>query len=144
MLLAEILMAGPEVPRRGRAVRVDVFSSTVQRRRPDGTALFTEKFLIEPGRGAVRDVGVLGGFDVLANVMVVTPPAAAAAVLEQVVPSIGGELADGASRLPNDAGLVYRVLGMETDPVRHKVRAFWDLVRRTVVGASVPPEFLWR
>ena len=29
-----------------------------------------------------------------------------------------GSVADGASRLPNDAGLIYKVLGMETEPVR--------------------------
>jgi len=144
VLAAEILMPGRKYHDEGELFEYDVFSSTVSGRRPDGTALFTEKILVEPASGAVRDVGVLGGFDILANVILMAPPSAAAAVLEQLVPSIGADLAAGASRLPNDAGLVYRVLGMETDPVRHKVRAFWDLVRRTVVGASVPPEFLWR
>jgi UreD urease accessory protein len=39
---------------------------------------------------------------------------------------IAGECIAGASRLPNDAGLVYKVFGMETEPVKSKVRAFWD------------------
>jgi urease accessory protein len=41
----------------------------------------------------------------------------------------------GAGRLPHDAGLVYKVLGMETEPVQAKVAAFWALVRSEVAGA---------
>jgi urease accessory protein len=52
--------------------------------------------------------------------------------------------AAGACRLPNDAGLVFKVLGQESEPVRAKVREFWSIVRQTVTGASVPPEFVWR
>jgi urease accessory protein len=40
--------------------------------------------------------------------------------------------------------LVFKVLGQESQPVRAKVREFWSLVRHTVTGAPVLPEFLWR
>ena len=53
-------------------------------------------------------------------------------------------LAAGACRLPNEAGLVYKVLGMEREPVQAKVREFWSVVRRQIVGAGVPQEFAWR
>ena len=49
----------------------------------------------------------------------------------------------GASHLPNDAGLVYKVLGMETEPVKAKVRAFWELVREEVAGAPAPASRPW-
>jgi len=49
----------------------------------------------------------------------------------------------GASRLPNRAGLVYKVLGMETEPVKATVRAFWDLARLQVLGAPVPAARPW-
>ncbi len=48
-----------------------------------------------------------------------------------------------ASRLPGEAGLIYKILGMESQMVRTKLREFWSLVRREVVGADVPKEFLW-
>ncbi len=54
------------------------------------------------------------------------------------------QLAAGASRMPNDAGLVYRVLGMESGPAREKVREFWSLVRPQVAGFEVPPVFPWQ
>ena len=53
-------------------------------------------------------------------------------------------IAYGASRLPNDAGLLFKVLGPETPVVREKVREFWSLTRRAVRGAEIPREFLWR
>ena len=53
-------------------------------------------------------------------------------------------LAFGACRLPNDAGLVYKVLGCETRQVKAKVREFWELTREEVTGARLPPPFLWR
>lgn len=87
----------------------------------------------------------MGTFDVFANVILVTPPRHAAKIFEQVVPEAGADAGcvAGASRLPNDAGLVYKVLGMETEPVKAKVRAFWDLVRREVAGAPAPASRPW-
>jgi hypothetical protein len=46
--------------------------------------------------------------------------------------------------LPVTLALIYKVVGMETAPVRAKIREFWSIVRSEVVGAQVPPEFAWR
>ena len=53
-------------------------------------------------------------------------------------------IAAGITRLPNDAGLLYKVLGMEPGPVKKLVREFCSTVRKTVKGRPVPPEFPWR
>ena len=53
-------------------------------------------------------------------------------------------VAFGACRLPNDAGLIYKILGRETAQVKAKLREFWGVVRREVTGADLPPPFLWR
>ena len=46
--------------------------------------------------------------------------------------------------MPNDAGLIYRVVGKESSTVRAKVSEVWSLVRLQVTGFAVPPEFPWR
>ena len=81
----------------------------------------------------------MGTFNVVANVIVVTPPSRMRAIFEQVVPGFDEDnrCAAGASRLPGDAGLAYKVLGMGTGSVKAKVREFWELVRREVTGARV-------
>jgi hypothetical protein len=51
----------------------DLFSSLVTGQRPDGTTLFSEKFVIAPSQHGVRGAGVMGKFDVFGNVLVLTP-----------------------------------------------------------------------
>lgn len=146
LLYAEILMPGRKYYRDGELFEYDLFSSTVRSERPEGRELFTEKFVIEPHHRGVRRPAIMGGFDVFANVLLLTPKAHADRIFEQTQAVMNHEeqWAAGASRLPNDAGLVYKVLGMEREPVQAIVREFWSVVRQEVVGAEVPPPFAWR
>ena len=52
--------------------------------------------------------------------------------------------AAGITRLPNDAGLLYKVLGEETGPVKKLIREFCSSVRLEVKGRPLPEEFPWR
>ena len=51
-------------------------------------------------------------------------------------------MAFGACRLPNDAGLIFKVLGRETAQVKAKVREFWAVAREEITGAAIPPPIL--
>jgi urease accessory protein len=146
LLYSEILMGGRKYYRDGELFAFDLFSSTVAAERPDGRELFIEKFLIEPAHDDLRQTGVMGPFDVFGNVILLTPKPLADRIFPQVPATFhpAEQWAAGASRLPNDAGLIYKVLAMESSVVRRKVREFWSLVRPEVTGFSVPPEFAWR
>lgn len=50
----------------------------------------------------------------------------------------------GITRLPNKAGLLYKVLGSEPGPVKLAVRQFCSSVRQAVKGVPIPEEFPWR
>ena len=143
LLSAEILLPGRKHYGDGEVFEYDLYSSTVSAARPDGRALFTEKILLEPTRHAIRRAGVMGRFDVVANVTLVTPRHHADQIFEQAVPGADAESMFGASRLPHDAGLAYKVIGTETEPVKSRIRAFWDLVRQEVAGARIPPPRPW-
>jgi urease accessory protein len=140
-----MLLAGRKHHGDGELFEYDLYSSTVSAARPDGTALFTEKFVAEPWRHPLRRAGVMGRFDVFANVTLVTPRRHAERVLDHMTHDVesGGDCMAGVSRLPNDAGLAYKVLGTETEPVKEKVRAFWRAVRQEVRGAPIPAPPLW-
>jgi urease accessory protein len=146
LLYSEILSGGRKYHGEGELFQYDLFSSLVRAERPDGRELFTEKFVIEPAHEDVRRLGVLGEYDVFANVIVVTPRECADRIFEQVPAGIDAleKVACGASRLPNDAGLIFKVLGKETEPVRAKVRDFWSLVRKSATGCELMKEFAWR
>jgi urease accessory protein len=146
LLYSEILMAGRKYYSSGELYEYDLFSSTVRAERPDGRQLCTEKFVVRPRQQSVRRVGMMGEFDVFGNVILLTPKQHADRIFEQVpaVVNLEEKWAAGASRLPNDAGLIYKVVGMETAPVRARIREFWSMVRPEVVGARVPRQFAWR
>jgi urease accessory protein len=143
LLYADVLQPGRKYHGAGELFTFDLYSSTVAVTRPDGRPLFTEKVVAEPWRDTVRRVGVMGTFDVMATVHVITPVYRAERIFKRVVSDCGPDTLAAASRLPNDAGIVYRVLGTDAEPVKAKVRGFWDLVRRDVTGAPAPKARQW-
>jgi len=145
LIYSEILMAGRLHHRGGESFSFDLFSSTVSAGRDSGEGLFVEKFVIEPKRFPPSALGVMGDYQVFGNVIFLTPREHADAVYGRVAAEWDREagFAAGASRLPNDAGLVYKVVGRDTAVVRRKVREFWSLVRPQVTGRPVPPPFAW-
>lgn len=146
LLYSEILMGGRLHYLDGERFQFDLFSSTVNAVRTDGSKLFTEKFLLDPQTSSLSRLGVMGEFSVFGNVILLTPREHADAIYPMVPATWDRERqwAAGASRLPNDAGLIYRVLATDSSTVRAKIRDFWSLVRPQVTGSTVPAEFPWR
>jgi len=146
ILFSEIIQPGRKHHHPDGCFGATVVSISTAAARPDGCTLFTEKLVIEPLRYAMRQTGVMDSFDVFGNVILCTPKDKADRIEERVDADVN--LADGvafgACRLPNDAGLIYKVLGRETARVKTKVREFWRVVREEVTGAGLPPPFLWR
>lgn len=145
LIYSEILMAGRKYYSPGELFGYDLFSSKFRAVRPDGTSLFTEKFIIEPSRGNMPCLGAMGSFHVFGNLVLLTPKVHANRLFEIIDPAfdVDKEIAWGASRLPNDAGLLFKVLGMESAPVREAIRKVWGLTRQEVAGANLPENFLW-
>jgi urease accessory protein len=88
----------------------------------------------------------MDSFEVLGNVILCTPADKIDRIYERIEADVDTAkgLAFGACRLPNDAGLIYKVLGRETAQVKAKVREFWGVVREEVIGAGLTAPFLWR
>ena len=146
MLYSEIVQPGRRHHHPVECFGVTLLSLATAAVRPGGQPLFSEKLLIEPLRNPMRQAGVMDGFDVFGNVILCTPAANADRVLAQIHAAVDREqgVACGACRLPNDAGLIYKVLGRETAQVKAKVRDFWEVARRAITGAAIPPPFFWR
>lgn len=146
LVYSEIYMGGRKYYKDGELFVFDILSVTTHGQRPDGRQLFREKFIIDPERGGLRLTGVMAAFDVFANVVVMTPPEAAQKIYDATEPFIDRDrqLAAGITHLPNGAGLLYKVLGKETGPVKAQVRQFASAVRMAVKGKPLPKEFPWR
>jgi urease accessory protein len=145
-LYGEIVQSGRKHHHPEESFGATLLSLAVEAARPGGGTLFSEKLVIEPARRPVRQTGVMGPFDVLGNVVLLTPKE----IADRVQARIGAEvdLADGvafgACRLPNDAGLIFKALGRETAQVRARVREFWAAAREEATGSAIPPPFFWR
>lgn len=143
---SEIFMGGRKYYKEGELFEYDILSVCCHGQRPDGEELFREKFVIDPRMEAPRNLGVMSSFDVFANVIVMTPSDKAEEIYNKTEAFIDKKngIAAGITRLPNGAGVLYKVLGMEPGPVKKMVRNFCSTVRETVKGKKVPPEFPWR
>ena len=146
LFYSEIFMGGRKYYGEGELFEYDILSVCSHAERPDGTPLFREKFIIDPKMQNPRQLGIMGDYDVFANVIVLTPKEDADKIYEATEPFIdrGNKLACGITHLPNDSGLLFKVLGMEPGPVKKVVRDFLDKVRRTVKSRPLPEEFPWR
>jgi urease accessory protein len=145
LIYSEVLMPGRKHYGAGEIFAYDLFSSLVRATGPDGRLLFTEKFVIEPDRAPVDRLGIMGPFHVFGNLIILAPKSVTDTLFEEAAPVYDEEagVAFGASRLPNDAGLIVKALGMESAPVVAALRVFWARARLAATGATLPDRFLW-
>ena len=146
LFYAEIYMSGRKYFDRGERFAYDVLSVTTQAERPDGERLFREKFVIRPASEPPAALGVMGGYDVFANAIVLTPPDEAERIYARTEAFVDDatRTAAGITRLPNGCGLLYKALSDETGPVKRLVRRFCSTVREEVKHRPLPEEFPWR
>ncbi len=147
VLYGEMLMSGRKHHHEDERFGLDLLSMAVSVRRPGGSELFAEKLLIEKGDPTVNFAAVMRGFDAFANIMCLTPPDVAGRIRERfgtLFPAEERRAVAGVSRLPNGAGLMLRVVGVESYDVRQEVRRFWRIVREEARRRTLPEEFLWR
>ncbi|MCD8386382.1 MAG: urease accessory protein UreD [Bacteroidales bacterium] len=146
LVYSEIYMGGRKYYKDGELFQYDILSVCTHAERPDGEQLFREKFIIDPRDNDLRLIGQMHDFDVFANVVVLAPKGKAEEVYAQTEPFYDKEnrLAAGITHLPNQSGLLFKVLGMEPGPVKKTVREFASRVRMAVKGKPIPAEFPWR
>ena len=146
LLCTEIVQPGRKHHHPDESFGATLISLATSAQRPDGRLLFSEKLVMEPAKRPVRQTGVMDGFDVLANVILLTPRDCADRVHARVDADVRHEegVAFGACHLPHDAGLIFKAVGLETEQVKARVREFWGIAREEITGTALTPPFFWR
>ena len=142
LLYAEIYLCGRRWS--GERFDYDILSVGVQAERSDGQRLFRDKFIVRPHTQNPSVVGVMGEYEVLANVIVLTPKPMADRIYSLCEPRLDETLMAGVTSLPNECGLIYRIMGYDSQSVKHAVREFSSLVRQAVRGYPLAADFPWR
>lgn len=146
LFYSEIYTGGRKYYREGERFAYDLLSVCTRAHRPDGTPLFREKMVVAPQKKNVREIGVMDDYDIWADVMVLTPPADAAEIYARTQALLDRDrhLSVGISFLPNECGLILKVLGERVQSVKRVIREFGSAVRMQVKGKPFPEEFVWK
>ena len=147
LLYSEVVLPGRKYHHEDEMFGFDLYSSTIEAvRRGSNEKLFVEKFIIDPRETDLSQTGIMNGYEVFGNVILLTTREKAMQVREAVGADVDRKagLAYGASLLPGECGLVFKVLGMTSESVRGKIREFWRIARKAVTGHDLPQAFLWQ
>jgi urease accessory protein len=146
LVYSEIYLSGRKHYGEGEQFCYDLLSVATTGARPDGEELFREKYVVRPSLYRPQRMGVMSGYDVLANVVIMSPPAEVEAIYRRLrsLPGRTGTLAVGVSHLPFDAGLQVKILTNTSQTAKMMVRHVCSQVRQVVKDAPLPEEFPWR
>lgn len=112
----------------------DVFSSAVNVYRPNGNFIFSEKLLLTNDESTKDFNAVMQNFDVFANIVCLCPED----IREKIIDNYKFthdrtlNLLSGLSLLPNQAGIVLRVVGEESYHVHGEIKRFTQHVRSVI------------
>ncbi|CNK53768.1 urease accessory protein [Yersinia mollaretii] len=145
-IYSEVLMSGRKYHHAEERFGFDVYSSRVAAQDLVGKELFVEKYILQPKSESLDAIGVMQTFDAFGNVILLTPKEHHDRILARVPArfDIKGGIASGATRLPNDCGLVFKALGIDSGGVKAEIRQFWKIAREEILGITLPEKFLWR
>ncbi|GAA3863144.1 urease accessory protein UreD [Leifsonia kafniensis] len=120
----------------------DVYASDFEVRRPDGTLVALDRVRLCPTDSDVNGVAVLGGFDVLAMLYVLTPLISASELADQLHSALaeayGAELLFGVSVLPGESGVWLRLLSNDTVLVARASALAAGFVHELLTGIPAP------
>lgn len=152
---SEILQSGRKYHHQDELFGFDIFSSHIHAEytnkmelnlSPNCHELFIEKYILTPKLNKLNKIGIMGGFDVYGNVILLTPKQYHEPILSQLQAEYNTDnnIAYGATQLPNNSGIIFKVLGVDTPKVKEAIRYFWQIARKETLGIDIPEPFLWR
>lgn len=105
--------------------------------RDDGTLRLADAARITPADSRVDSLGMMGGYDTVASIYVITEQRHVGPLQREIDGMIlrDGAVAGGAAVAHNDSGVLVRLLGSGTEPVKSAVCGAARLVRSAVLGA---------
>lgn len=140
-IVGEMLLPGRVA--HGEAHAYTLYFTDLEARAADGTLLFVDRIALQPGQASPQTPGRLGPYDVLASLYVVTRQVPA----RDLADALSGCLAEfpepesiliGVSELPNECGVIVRILGSRSQVVRAALLDCWNASRQMLIGVPAP------
>lgn len=124
---------------RDEAFEYDRYYSKVDAHTPEGLAVSDAVHLSDDDHDPQRP-GILGEYAVLGTLYVVSTALDATTVSDRVHERVSREdgIRAGASTLPNDSGILVRLLGHRAPDVNDGLYDAWDEIRQLIFGVDAP------
>lgn len=145
LLMSEITLSGRRYYASGERFTYESLTLLTESSRPDGERLFRDRSVIIPSRG-IEGVGAMGRWEIFASLYVLTPEPHAEALYSSFQPYIDHRkgVAVAILRLPRRAGLLFRILGNDSQIIKLTIRELASRVRLQVKGVRLDEDFPWR
>ncbi len=144
LIYSEIIIPGRIHHHQDELFGFDYYSSTVTALDENDSTLFKEKFILRPHVHSLNVAGVMGEFKLYGSVIVLTESHYIPLITENSHPYYGNDICYGTSTLPDNVGVIFKVLANDSGVLKKKIREFWQVVRKTVLNVELPPPFLWK
>ncbi|HAT7570594.1 TPA: urease accessory protein [Citrobacter werkmanii] len=144
LIYSEIIIPGRRYHHENELNGFDYYSSTVTAKDESGHVVFKEQIALKPREHPMTDIGVMGDFQVLGTIFILTPIENISSILTVFPPYYGKDCCYGMSTLPAESGLVFKILANDSAIVKEHLRKVWAIVRKIVLNAELPPPFIWK
>jgi len=99
---------------------------------------FIDTAILEPKKGDLKIPGILGNFDVIGNMYILTKTKYVSELDDEINSSLKKltHISGGATILPRDSGIMMRMLGHVASDIRNAMYKIIEIVRRAVLNVS--------
>ena len=139
--MATLVFGGVLSPGRvamGESHAYDLYSSRITAEGEDGVLEFLDFMHLTPAAISPKRPGLLGRFDVLGTLHLLTRKVPARAFSDRLHGLLQeqGEILAGSSELPSGRGVSVRILGSKVEPVAAALQVAFAAARTTILGAA--------
>ena len=136
MIYSEILVPGRVGS--GESFEYDICYLKASAKNQNGDLRFIDIALLEPKKRSIKDFGILEGFDVIGTVYVLTEEKYIRGLNDQINSAIESlpKIYGGATILPNNSGVMVRLLGPFASDIRDIVYEIVRISRKAILNAE--------
>jgi urease accessory protein len=136
MIYSEMIAPGRVAS--GESFQYDICYMKALAKNQRDTLRFTDVAILEPKKRNLKTLGMLGSFDIVGNVYILTSSGYTQKLKDEINSSIQRftSISGGASILPHDSGVLVRMLGNIASDIRNTIYEIVRITRRMILNAS--------
>ena len=122
----------------GESFEYDICYLRTHCKNQDNDIRFLENTKIEPKKQKMKDFGILGEYSIVGTVYILTRQEDVIELENTINENIRdiGTISVGTSLLPDDSGIIIRILGNKTDRIFEMIFKILEISRKKILGAS--------